>query len=152
MNHADSAPISLRLLSHRPLEMAAWWSALLGESPKPFGAKTTVVTSARLRVVIEGSQNALDYHPEACGVTAITLVYGALEDIRETVRRLGQQNAHPYRATRQGGVTALWFHDPNGTDVALCRAVDDVHLEVNPDEWPEELDPDAVLADKQPPH
>ncbi|BBX62706.1 hypothetical protein MSAS_18800 [Mycobacterium saskatchewanense] len=150
MNSIGAPLVELRLLSYRPAEMAAWWSALLGVQPHPVTAKLTTVTAARLGVVIERSQTAFDYHPEASGVTAINLTFDEPDDIRATVDRLAGHNSHPYRATRQGAVTALWFRDPNGTDVALSLPSGNAGPDVNLAEWPDELDPDTVLADTEP--
>lgn len=143
--------IELRLLTYRPAEMAAWWSALLGEPPEPITARTTAVTDARLRVVIERSQIALDYHHEASGVTAINLAFDDEEQVRQTIKRLAELDSRPYRATRHGTLAALWFRDPNGTDVGVYLPSDVAHCGAELGVWPEEIDPGAVLAESKPP-
>jgi catechol-2,3-dioxygenase len=124
--------------------MAAWWAALLDVEPQSPNARTTTITGSCLRVVIERSQIALDYHPEASGVTAINLALGDLREVHRTVNRLAQLGSHPDRATRHGEVTALWFRDPNGAEVALYlpAAVANHAADV----LSEELNPKTVLA------
>lgn len=124
MTDVTSPAVELRLLTHRPEEMATWWAALVGSTPRSLNARMTAVTGAGLGVVIERSQIALDYHPEASGVTAISLTPGDLHVLGLMVNRLAQIGSRPYRATTQAGMTALWFRDPNGTDVALCLPTD----------------------------
>ncbi len=146
----DRSPdVELRLLTYRPEEMAAWWSALIGGAPRSLNARATAVTGAGLGVVIERSQIALDYHPEASGVIAIHVAPGDIEAVRQSVNRLAQISSHPYRASRESGATALWFHDPNGTDVALNLPPDLPPAVGNPpvaDGSPEEIDPAEVLT------
>lgn len=146
MNYVAAPVVELRLLTHRPAEMAAWWAALLGGATQSLNVRMTAITGVCLRVVIERSQIAFDYHPEASGVTAINLALGDLQAVHRTVNRLAQLGSDPYRVTRQAGVIALWFRDPNGTDVALYLPPAAAHLAAEADIWPEELDLDAVLA------
>jgi hypothetical protein len=146
MNVIAALAVELRLLTHRPQEMVAWWAALLGGEPQSLNARMTAVTGPSLRVVIERSQIALDYHPEASGVTAITLNFGDAAELRRTLNRLAPLGVTPHRATRNRGVIALWVRDPNGTDVALCLPASSAGLSAESDILPEELDVKAVLA------
>lgn len=146
MNHVAAPVVELRLLTHRPEEMAAWWAALLDATPQSQDVRTTAIAGVCLRVVIERSQIALDYHPEASGVTAINLALGDLQQVHRTVNRLAQLDSHCYRATRQAGVTALWFRDPNGTDVALYLPTAVANRAAEVGTLSEELDPNTVLA------
>jgi catechol-2,3-dioxygenase len=143
-----AAPVvELRLLTHRPQEMAAWWAALLGGGPHSLNSRMTAVTGRSLRVVIERSQIALDYHPEASGVTAINLTLGDTQEVHRALNRLARLGFAPYRATRNPGAIALWLHDPNGTDVALCLPAPPATRTANADILADELDVKAVLAD-----
>lgn len=74
MNDVAAPVVGLRLLSFRPKEMVAWWAALLGGRPQSLNSRITAITGLSLRVVIEHSQIALPYHPEASGVTVVNLV------------------------------------------------------------------------------
>ena len=139
--------VELRLLTHRPQEMVAWWAALLGGGPQSLNTRMTAITGPSLRVVIERSQIALDYHPEASGVTAINLNFGDKQEVHRTLNRLAPLGFTPHRATRNRGVVALWLRDPNGTDVALCLPASPESLTAEADILPEELDVKAVLAD-----
>jgi hypothetical protein len=148
MNEDVVPVVELRLLTHRPQEMVAWWAALLGAGPHPLNTRMTAITGLCLRVVIERSQIALDYHPEASGVTAINLNFGDTKEVHRTLNRLAPLGVTPHRATRtRGGVTTLWLRDPNGTDVGLCLPASSADHNVEADTVPEELDVEAVLAD-----
>lgn len=147
MNDVAALAVELRLLTHRPQEMVAWWAALLGGAPQSLNARMTAISGPSLRVVIERSQIALDYHPEASGVTAITLNFGDAQEMHRTLKRLAPLGFTPHRATRNRGVIALWLRDPNGTDVALCLPASSASLSAESDILPEELDVKAVLAD-----
>ena len=138
--------VELRLLTHRPQEMVAWWAALLGGGPQSLNARMTAITGPSLRVVIERSQIALDYHPEASGVTAINLDFDDKQEVDRTLNRLVPLGFTPHRATRDRGVIALWLRDPNGTDVTLCLPASPGNLTADADISPEELDDKAVLA------
>jgi hypothetical protein len=138
--------VELRLLTHRPTEMVEWWAALLGGTPQPLNARMTLIRGEGMRVVIERSPIALDYHPEACGVTAITLTLRDAQAARPALNRLSKLGSQPHRATGQPGVTALWFCDPNGTDVALQLPVEIGHHTAATGVWPDEVDPKGVLA------
>jgi hypothetical protein len=143
-----AAPVvELRLLTHRPQEMAAWWVALLGGGPQSLNSRMTAITGLSLRVVIERSQIALDYHPEASGVTAINLTLGDMQEVHRVLNRLARLGFAPYRATRNPDAIALWLHDPNGTDVALCLPAPPASRTANEDILADELDVKAVLAD-----
>ena len=146
MNDVGAQHIELRLLTRRPSEMTAWWAALLDATPESPSTRTTAVTGVCLRVVIERSQIALDFHPEASGVTGINLALPDIDAIRRTVKRLAQVHSHPCRATRQEAGTTLWFRDPNGTDVSLSLPGIGSHGH-GPGYWAlsEEVDPKAVL-------
>ena len=139
--------VELRLLTHRPQEMVAWWAALLGGGPQSLNTRMTAIAGPSLRVVIERSQIALDYHPEASGVTAINLNFGDKQEVHRTLNRLAPLGSTPHRATRNRGVVALWLRDPNGTAVALCLPASPGSLTAEADILPEELDVKAVLAD-----
>jgi Glyoxalase-like domain len=150
MNPQQAPAVELRLLTNRPEEMVQWWSALLGAPPRPETARSTSIADARLRVVIERSQIAFDYHPEASGVTAINLAFEELKTIRGAAERLARLGSRPYRATRRGALTALWFRDPNRTEVALYLPAAGAAPTAEQDGWPEELDPHAVLSELRP--
>jgi hypothetical protein len=145
LNDVAAPAVELRLLTHRPAEMTTWWAALLGAAPQSLNARMTAIHGDYLHVVIERSLIALDYHPEASGVTAIKLaldVHAALP----VLNRLCTLGFQPHRATGQPGVTDLWFRDPNGTDVALQLPVAIGHHATAAGVWPDEVDPKDVLA------
>jgi hypothetical protein len=146
MNHAAAPVIELRLLTHQPKEMERWWAAMLDGTPKPLGSRMTAITGRRLRLVIEHSQIAYDFHPEASGVTAINLAFDNVSTGHHTLNRLARLGSQPHRATREAGVTALWLRDPNGTDVAV-RLPAPIVSAPEADALSEELDVDAALAD-----
>jgi hypothetical protein len=139
----DTEPrVELRLLTHEPDDMAAWWAALLGGSPRARSARVTEITGLRLRVLIERSHIALDYHPEASGVTGIHLVFDDAPAARPTLTRLAALGAHPHRATADTDSVVLWLRDPNGTDVGLRLAGGVPGFDIRGDE----VDPQAVVA------
>jgi hypothetical protein len=146
MNDVAAQAVELRLLTHRPAEMTEWWAALLGGAPQSLNARMTAIHGDYLRVVIERSPIALDYHPEASGVTSINLALSDLQSARPALNRLSKLGSQPHRATGQPGVTALWFRDPNGTDVALHLPVAIGHQATATGVWPDEVDPKDVLA------
>jgi hypothetical protein len=146
MNDVAALAVELRLLTHRPAEMAEWWTALLGEAAQPLNARMTAIHGDSLRVVIERSPIALDYHPEASGVTAINLALRDAKSARPVLNRLSKLGSHPQRATGQPGVTSLWFCDPNGTDVALQLPVAIGHHVTAAGVWADEVDPKEVVA------
>ena len=146
MNDVAAPAVELRLLTHQPEEMVAWWSALLGGAPRPLSSRMTAITGRCLQVVIERSQIALDYHPEASGVTAINLTFGDMHAVHRTLNRLARRGSQPQRATCEAGVTALWLRDPNGTDVTLRLSASAARQTAEAD-VPEELDVESVLAD-----
>ena len=119
MNDVAAQTVELRLLTHRPAEMTEWWAALLGGAPQSLNAWMTAIHGDSLQVVIERSGIALDYHPEASGVTAINLALRDVQAARPALNRLSKLGSQPPRATSQPRVTALWFHDPPGTDITL---------------------------------
>lgn len=146
MKDADAPYFTeLRVLTSRPEEMARFWAALLDATAQPLNGRMTAIGSARGRVAIERSQIALDYHPEGCGVIAITLAADDGSAVLRAVTRLAAIGSDPYRATHERGVTALWFQDPNGADIALLlpqyEAIDDAPSQL----FPYELDPAAVI-------
>jgi hypothetical protein len=146
MNDVAAQAVELRLLTHRPAEMTEWWAALLGGAPQSLNAWMTAIHGDYLQVVIERSPIALDYHPEASGVTAINLALRDVQAARPALNRLSKLGSQPHRATGQPGVTALWFRDPNGTDVALHLPVAIGHHATAAGVWPDEADPKDVLA------
>jgi hypothetical protein len=146
MNDVAAQAVELRLLTHRPAEMTQWWAALLGGAPQSLNARMTAIHGDSLRVVIERSPIALDYHPEASGVTAINLALRDVQSARPALNRLSKLGSQPHRATGQPGVTALWFRDPNGTDVTLHLPVAIGHQVTAAGVWPDEVDPQNVLA------
>ena len=146
MNDVAAQAVELRLLTHRPEQMTEWWTALLGGAAQPLNARMTAIHGDSLRVVIERSPIALDYHPEASGVTAINLALRDVQAARPALNRLSKLGSQPHRATGQPGVTALWFRDPNGTDVALHLPVAIGHHATAAGVWPDEVDPKDVLA------
>jgi hypothetical protein len=146
MNDFGAPVVELRLLTHRPQEMVAWWAALLGGGSQSLNTRMTAISGPSLRIVIERSQIALDYHPEASGVTAIHLNFGDKREVDRTLNRLAPLGVTPHRATRNRGVIAFWLRDPNGTDVTLCLPAPPGSLTADADIVPEELDVKAVLA------
>ena len=146
MNDVAAQAVELRLLTHRPAEMTEWWAALLGGAPQSLNARLTAIQGDCLRVVIERSPIALDYHPEASGVISINLPLSDVQSARPALNRLSKLGSRPHRATGQPGVTALWFRDPNGTDVALHLPVALGHQAIAVAVWPDEVDPKDVLA------
>lgn len=146
MNDVATQAVELRLRTHRPVEMTQWWAALLGGAPQSLNARMTAIHGDHLRVVIERSAIALDYHPEASGVTAINLALRNVQSVCPALNRLSKLGSQPHRATGHPGVTALWFRDPNGTDVALQLPVTIAHHATAAGVWPDEVDPKDVLA------
>lgn len=146
MNDVAAQAVELRLLTHCPAEMTDWWAALLGATPQPLNARMTAIHGDSLRVVIERSPIALDYHPEASGVTAINLALSDVQAAHSVLNRLSKLGSLPRRATGQPGVTALWFRDPNGTDVAVQLPVAIGHHVTAAGVWPDEVDPKDVVA------
>ena len=146
MNDVAARTVELRLLTHRPAEMTEWWAALLGGAPQSLNAWMTAIHGDSLQVVIERSGIALDYHPEASGVTAINLALRDVQAARPALNRLSKLGSQPHQATGQPGVTALWFRDPNGTDVALHLPVAIGHHATAAGVWPDEVDPKDVVA------
>jgi hypothetical protein len=147
MNHAAAPVIELRLLTHQPEEMERWWAAMLDGTPKQLSSRMTAITGRRLRLVIERSQIAYDFHPEASGVTAINLTFDNVSTGRHTLNRLARLGSQPHRATREAGVTALWLRDPNGTDVAVRLPAPIMRAGSEADAPSEELDVTTALAD-----
>jgi hypothetical protein len=146
MNDVAAPVVELRLLSYRPIEMVAWWAALLGGRPQALNSRMTAITGFSLRVVIERSQIALAYQPEASGVTAVNLVLADVPVVQPILERLERLGSVPRRATREPGAIALWVRDPNGTDVALYLPSPSARLTAEADVLPEEVDVNAVLA------
>ena len=146
MNDVAAQAVELRLLTHRPAEMTEWWAALLGGAPQSLNARMTAIQGDCLRVVIERSPIALDYHPEASGVISINLALSDVQSARPALNRLSKLGSQPHRATGQPGVAALWFRDPNGTDVALHLPVAIGHQATAAGVWHDEVDPKDVLA------
>jgi hypothetical protein len=146
MNDVAAHAVELRLLTHRPAEMTEWWAALLGGTAQPLNARMTAIHGGCLRVVIERSPIALDYHREASGVTAINLALRDVQAARPALTRLSKLGSQPHRATGEPGATALWFCDPNGTDVALHLPVAIGHHATAAAVWPDEVDPKDVVA------
>ena len=146
MNYVAAPAVELRLLTHRPAEMTAWWAALLGGAPQSLNARMTAIHGDCLGVVIERSPIALDYHAEASGVTAINLVLRDVQSARLALNRLNELGSQPHRATGLPGVTALWLRDPNRTEVALHLPVAIGHHVTAVGVWPDEVDPEDVLA------
>lgn len=146
--HDSAAPtIELRLLTHLPEQMERWWAAMLGCTPQPLSSRLTAITGLHLRLVIERSQIAYVYHPEASGVTAINLTFPDVSTGHRTLNRLAALGSQPHRATREADVMALWLRDPNGTDVTVRLPARDFRAGVEADALTEELDVDAVLVD-----
>jgi hypothetical protein len=136
----------LHLLTHRPEPMIAWWSALLGAPAQELNSRMTAIGGPTARVVIERSEIALDYHPEASGVTTIGVAPGAAAAVLEAVARLADLGSHPHRATDHGSHTCLWYLDPNGADVTVLAPACSPRNGEPSGLFPDELDPEAVLA------
>jgi len=145
MNDVSAPVVELRLLTYRPAGMVAWWAALLGGRPQPLNSRMSAITGLSLRVVIERSQIALAFHPEASGVTAVSLILDDVSVAQQTLDRLARSGCVPRRATREPGAIALWLRDPNGTDVALY--VPSARVTEEADVLAEELYVKAVLAE-----
>lgn len=146
MTATGAAPLAgLRLVTHRPHEMATFWAALLDGHIQPLNSRQTAVVTSCGRILIEHSAIAFDYHPETCGVTGITIAPPDEASAAGSVNRLAHQGFHPHRATDDGTSTALWYHDPNQVEIALQlpsgRAAGLVAAEL----FAHELDPAAVL-------
>ena len=74
-----------------------WWRGglhSLAADRNSLNARMTAITGPSLRVVIERSQIALDYHPEASGVTAINLDFDDKQEVDRTLNLL-VPGAHP---------------------------------------------------------
>jgi catechol-2,3-dioxygenase len=147
VNDVATPIVELRLLTHRPEEMERWWAAMLDGTPRRLSSRTTAITGRRLRLVIERSQIAYDYHPEASGVTAINLTFDNVSAGHRTLTRLARLGSQPHRATREAGVTALWLRDPNGIDVTMRLPPPVVRASAEADTLLEELDVGTALAD-----
>jgi hypothetical protein len=147
VNAIAAQAIELRILTHQPEQMVTWWAALLGSTPRSLGSRATIVTTGALQVVIETSHIALDYHPEASGVTAISLIVGDAPTARHALRRVAELNCQPYRVTQVAGVMRFWLRDPNGTDVAVCLPSPTVGADLEADARPEELEVRTALSD-----
>jgi hypothetical protein len=128
--------------------MIAWWAALLGASVQTVNSRATAISSAAATVVIERSEIALDFHPEASGVTVIGVALGSPAAVTATVRRLAELGSHPHRATRELSQTCLWYRDPNGADVTV-QVPGGAAGTATAGLFPDELDPHAVLAGLQ---
>jgi hypothetical protein len=146
MDDVAAPVVELRLLSYRPKEMISWWAALLGGRPQTLNLRMTAITGFSMRVVIERSQIALAYHPEASGVIGVNLVLADVQAVQPMLQRLARLGSLPRRATREPGATALWVRDPNGTDVALYLPAPAARLTAEVDVLPKEVDVNAVLA------
>lgn len=146
MSDVAAPVVELRLLTHQPEEMVAWWAALLGGAPQPLSSRMTTVTGRCLRVVIERSHIALAYHPEASGVTAINLTVGDVATLDLTLNRLARCGSGPERVTCKAGVTAFWLRDPNGTDVTVCLPLSAARPYAETNSITDELDVSAALA------
>lgn len=141
MSHSPPAHIAeLHLLTYRPAETVVWWAARLGRRKRAL----TAISADAVSVVIEHLDIALDYHPEASGVTVVGVSLGDANALRDTVNRLAAIDSHPHRATRHGGVTALWFRDPSGNTVTVPLSATDPTEATGSDLFPDQLDPGAV--------
>jgi hypothetical protein len=72
---------------------------------------------------------------------------GDTREAHRALNRLARLGFTPHRATRNPDAIALWLHDPNGTDVALCLPAHHGGPTTGADVPPEELDDKAVLTD-----
>jgi hypothetical protein len=139
----------LRLLTHRPGPMIAWWTALLGAPAQTLNSRVSAIRSAAATVVIERSDIALDFHPEASGVTVIGVAPGSHAAVAAMVCRLAELGSHPHRATREVSQTCLWYRDPNGADVTVQVPGSAASGTAAEGLFPDEVDPHAVLTGLQ---
>jgi hypothetical protein len=112
----------LRLLTHRPTRMVAWWAAFLGTPAVPVGERKTAITTGTLRIVIERSEIAADQHPQAGGVMTIGVTPGPSTALLDAVGRLAELGSRPHRATYRSDETHLWYRAPNGIDVTVGKS------------------------------
>ena len=126
--------------------MISWWAALLGGRPQTLNLRMTAITGFSMRVVIERSQIALAYHPEASGVIGVNLVLADVQAVQPMLQRLARLTSLPRRATREPGAIALGCAIPTApTWPCTCRHP----LPASPQKWTcclEEVDVNAVLA------
>ena len=146
MNDVAAPVVELRLLTHRPKEMVAWWAALLGGGPQSLNARMTAITGPSLRVVIERSQIALDYHPEASGVTAINLDFDDKQEVDRTLNRLVPWALPPTGRPATEASLRSGCAIPMAPTLPCTCPHRPAHLTADADMLPEELDVKAVLA------
>lgn len=130
------------LLTHDGDSMLAWWGTLLDAQPRAVGQQTAVIETPGLRVTIEHSDIAMNANPEVAGAVSLTVSSPSASAALATHDRMMAIGARHHRATDDAGGVRLWYHDPNGTDVALRLPLDaDVN---NPPG--QEIDPDDVVS------
>lgn len=130
------------LLTHEWDAMRRWWGALLGVEPSLVGSRTAAFEAAGLRVVIERSDIAMNANSEVAGVISLTVWTPSATDALDSHRRLVAIGCQHHRATDDAGGVRLWYHDPDGTDVAI-RLPFDADVNNRPGQ---EIDPDPVVA------
>jgi len=112
------------LLTHQWDSMRAWWGTLLGVDPRTVGHRTAVIETAGLRIVIEHSDIAMNANPEVAGVISLTVSASSVIAALDTHTRLVAIGSRHHRATNDASGVCLWYHDPNGTDVAIRLPID----------------------------
>ena len=130
------------LLTHQWESMRSWWGVLLGSDPRTVGHRTAVIETPGLRVVIEQSEIATNANPEVAGVISLTVAAPSAIAALDTHRRLVAIGSRHHRATDDAGGVRLWYHDPNGTDVAI-RLPFDADASNQPGQ---EIDPDHIIT------
>ncbi len=130
------------LLTHEWDSMRTWWATLLGVDPRTVGDRTAVIETARLRVVIEGSDIAMNANPEVAGVISLTVSAHSAIAALDTHNRLVAIGSRHHRATNDASGVRLWYRDPNGTDVAI-RLPFDADANNRPGQ---EIDPDHIVT------
>ncbi|MFN8089651.1 MAG: hypothetical protein U0R81_11895 [Mycobacterium sp.] len=130
------------LLTYKWEPMQRWWAALVGVEPHTLDRRTVVLETARMRVVIEHSEIAMNANPEVAGVISLTLSTPSAANALEIHTRLAAIGSSHHRATDDAGGVRLWYRDPNGTDVALR-----LPLDASPgNRHGQEIDPDRIIA------
>jgi hypothetical protein len=132
----------LVLLTHEWDSMHIWWSALLGVQPRMVGRQSAVFETEGLRVVIENSEIAMNANREVAGVISLTLSASTAMAALDIQMRLVAIGSRHHRATDDASGVRLWYHDPNGTDVAVRLPID---FDAG-NRRGQEIDPDEIIT------
>jgi hypothetical protein len=136
--HSDE----IGLMTYRPEAMKVWWAALLGATVEALDARTAVIETPSLRVVIEQSEIAMDASPEVAGVVSLTLSAPTAVAALDTTDRLAAVGCTHHRATDDRSGVRLWYRDPNGSDIAIRLPLD----AAAGNRLGQEIDPDEIIA------